>query len=89
MLTTTLDNIMFVSAPKCIMKRLIGFIALISRPIGGSDLISESPSAQSQKRLTLRYLRAAHRYDGILDRLTRYEVSLWRQVAQIIFVLRL
>jgi hypothetical protein len=56
---------------------------------GASGLISESPNAQSQKRLTLSYLRAAHRYDGILDRLNRYEVSLWRQVAQIIFVLRL
>jgi hypothetical protein len=56
---------------------------------GAPDLISESPNAQSQKRLTLSYLRAAHRYNVVLDRLARYEVSLWRQVAQIIFVLRL
>jgi hypothetical protein len=52
------------------------------------DLISESPNAQSQKRLTLSYLRAAHRYNVVLDRLTRYEVSLWRQVAQILRMLQ-
>jgi hypothetical protein len=56
---------------------------------GAPDLISESTNVQSQQALTQSYLRAAHRYDGILDRLSRYEVSLWRQVAQIIFVLRL
>jgi hypothetical protein len=55
---------------------------------GGSDLISASPSAQPQKALTLTYLRAAHRYNVVLDRLTRYEVSLWRQVAQTLLLLQ-
>jgi hypothetical protein len=55
---------------------------------GALDLISESPNAQSQKRLTLSYLRAAHRYNIVLDRLTRYEVSLWRQVAQTLLLLQ-
>jgi hypothetical protein len=79
---------MFVSAPKCIMKRLIGFIALISRPIGGSDLISESTKAQSQKALTQSYLRAGYRYNVVLDHLTRYEISLWRQAAQTLLLLQ-
>jgi hypothetical protein len=55
---------------------------------GTSNALSESPNAQPQNDLTQSYLRAAHLYDGILDRLTRYEVSLWRQVAQILLLLQ-
>jgi len=53
---------------------------------GASDLISESPNAESYKTLTQSYLRAANRYDGILDRLNRYKASLWRQGAQVMLM---
>ena len=51
----------------------------------GANSMAESPNAQHA--LTQSYLRAANLYDGVLDRLTRYEVSLWRQAAQILLLL--
>jgi hypothetical protein len=40
-------------------------------PYRRSDFISESTKAQSQKALAQSYLRAAYRYNVVLDHLTR------------------
>jgi hypothetical protein len=55
---------------------------------GAGRTLSEGQDAQPQNALTQSYLRAAHLYNVVLDRLTRYEISLWRQVAQILLLLR-
>ena len=52
----------------------------------GANSAAESPNAQHV--LMQSYLRATNLYHGVLDRLTRYEVCLWRQVAQILLLLQ-
>ena len=54
---------------------------------GASASASDSRNLDPQHAVTQSYLRAANLYHGLLDRLTRYEVSLWRQAAQILMLL--
>jgi hypothetical protein len=51
----------------------------------GADSTAGGPYAQHA--LTQSYLRAANLYHSVLDRLTRYEVSLWRQAARTLLLL--
>ena len=48
---------------------------------------SDSSNLDSQHAVTQSYLRASNLYHGVLDRLTRYEVTLWRQTTQILLLL--
>ena len=80
----------FLEASRPELYQLLGLVydaarapALIKE---GANSMAESPNPHHA--LTQSYLRAANRYDGTLDRLTRYEVSLWRQVAQILLLLQ-
>ena len=54
---------------------------------GASTSASDRRNLDPQHVLTHSYLRAANVYNVVLDRLTRYEVSLWRQAAQIVLLL--
>jgi hypothetical protein len=49
--------------------------------------VRAKPSADPAAELTQCYLRLANRPNFALDRLSRYEATLWRQVGQILFTL--
>jgi hypothetical protein len=57
-------------------------------PINGSDFASSSSPEDSSDNLTRSYLRLTNLPNYPLDRLSRYEYTLWRQARQTLFSLQ-
>ena len=77
------------SASREVVRALFGPRELVSSPDGhpASRGVRVRPSADPTAELTRSYLGLANLPNFALDRLSRYEATLWRQVGQILFTL--
>ncbi len=61
---------------------------VVSGPNGAQQLHpGESRAASASRDIALSFLRLANLDSEIVDRLSRYEAALWRQLAQTLFTL--
>jgi len=75
-------------ASREVVRALFGPTELVSSPEAlQACAVRAEPSVHSGAELTRCYLRLASVPNFALDRLSRYEATLWRQVGQVLFTL--